>query len=157
MAEADLLEWYRVDQSQRIRRVLGAGAGVLTFGALVTGITFATNQSDVVRGVASAVGLSCCVSGALTAVLGMHRALRDDAYVAVRVDGVLFEGGAEKTFLPWETVARIRFDDVRRAIVFERRDGGEYVIERAFAGTTASELAGRLDGLRRKASFSMLG
>jgi hypothetical protein len=157
VADEDILEFYRVDQTARIRRILGTGAGILTLGALVTSIAFVADRSATVRSVASAFGVACCVTGALTAVIGMARALREDAYLAVRRDGILFHAFAPDTFVAWGDLQQVRFDAGRGLVILERRDGGQVVTERRFAGTTPEGLAKRLDELRRKAEWNLLG
>lgn len=153
----EILEWYRVDQTARIRRVLGAGAGILTFGALVTSVSFLADQRAFVRGAASVVGILCCIAGALTAVIGMYRALRDDAYLTVRADGILYHAATPpETFIAWADLVSVRFDEARGAVVFERREATEILAERPFAGTTLADLAKRLDDLRRKAAWNLL-
>lgn len=151
-----LLEWYRADSSRRLRKVLGIGAGVLTSGALLTGLSFASHQHETLRNSAVVIGLLCTMGGALVAVIGLQRILAEDAYIAVRTDGILVHLGAHEEVLAWSDMERIRFDPARAAVVFTRRDGGELVIQRPLSGATHETLAPHLDSLRRKAEWNLL-
>jgi hypothetical protein len=152
-----LIEWYRVDQTRRIRRALVAGAGILTLGACVMALSFVTHQSLAVRQAAAAFGFLSTVAGALTAVIGMARVLSTDSYLAVSAEGIILHLEEGETFLAWDSLERIRFDAAREAMVFALRDGGEVLSRTAFAGAEKKSLAARLDTLRRRAGFDMLG
>jgi hypothetical protein len=136
--------------------VLGIGAGVLTIGAAFAGFAVLCRASESMRNVGSVLGVILTVTGALFAVVGMQRALAEDAYIAVRTDGVLVHVGAISEHVAWDTIERIRFDAARGALVFVRRDGGEIVAAGKFADTDQAELAARLDTLRRKAAHNIL-
>src|SRR5258708_11166664 len=94
-----VLEWYRVDQSRRIRRVLVAGAVLLTLGGVVVGGAFLTRQRESTRNTAVMIGLLMTVVGAVQTVVGMWRALAVDAFVVARTDGVeVALDGASRVF-----------------------------------------------------------
>jgi hypothetical protein len=152
-----LIEWYRADQTRRIRRALVVGSGILTFGACVMALSFLTRQPEAARQTAAVFGLVTTVFGALTAIIGMARALSTDTYLAVSAEGVTLHVEKDETFMAWDDVERIHFDAPREAVVFSLRAGGEVLSLTAFAGTDRKALASRLDGLRRRSDFHMLG
>jgi hypothetical protein len=158
MSKDDLIEVHRVDQTGRVRRALLTGASILTVGALVVAISFLTRQPERVRQIAAVIGLVFTVAGALTTVIRMHAALRDDAYLAVRDDGILIQSriAAPPTFLPWSELTRIHCD--ADALVFERESGAPLRTAEHFGdgGPGAMQaLAKRLDEMRRRAAFSL--
>jgi hypothetical protein len=153
-----LIEWYRVDQTRRIRRALVTGAGILTLGACIAAVSFVTHQREAVRHWTAVFGILSTIVGALIAVIGMARVLATDTYLAVNAEGVVLnlDEAGEKRLLRWDDLERVRFDGARGAVVFALRDGGEVVTETSFAGAEKKDLAARLDFLRRRAGFGML-
>jgi hypothetical protein len=157
MADAPtVLEWYRVDNSRRIRRVLFGGTGVLTVGGLVVAVSFITRQSHDVRLAAAAIGFTCVFGGALFTMIAMHRTLRDEDSVTLRTDGVAVRAGGDETVVAWSDLERAKFDAGRAVVVLERKGGDPVVIARKHAGIGLPALAVRIEDTRRKASFGML-
>ena len=156
-AEPSVISFYRVDQSRRIRRVLSLGAGLITLGAIVMAASFLTRHTEDFRKVATTIGFACTIAGGLSAVIGMSRALREDAYLVVRTDGLVTQSGGEETLFRWADIERIRVGEDARTIVVERADGSVVTVsDRPFAGTETKALAGELDGMRRKAAWNLL-
>jgi hypothetical protein len=152
-----IVTFYRADPAPRMRKVLVPAATLVTIGGLVMVISFLTRQRDDVRILAACIGVVCIVTGSGSAVIGLRRLLADDWCIVVRTDGLMAQLGREETFVPWGDIERIWFDAGPRAIVVDRRTGGDFrVPEQRYRGTTTEKLAKELDGMRLKASFSML-
>jgi hypothetical protein len=154
-----ILEWYRVDAWPRMRRVLIAGPVLLSLGGLVVAVSFAARQPPGIRAVAAALGMALVATGAGSTLLGMQRILRDDAYLAIRTDGVAFRGtGAEsaEAFVAWDALARAAWEEPRGALVLERKDAAPLTLALRFAGIGGAALAEAIERARRRAAMGML-
>jgi hypothetical protein len=164
-----IVDWYRVDNWPRMRRVLAVGPALLSLGGLVMAVSFSTREPGTVRAVAALVGMAIVASGAGTTLAGMYRILRDDSYLAIRTDGLAMRLGAVETLLPWAELSRARWDAVLAHLVLERSEqpvverGDEAIVERReslivarrFAGVGGPALAERIERARRRASMGM--
>jgi hypothetical protein len=151
-----ILEWYRADPWPGMRRVLVAGPSLLTLGGLVIAVSFLSSVSGEVRSDASAAGFALIGSGALVTIFGMGRILRDDSYVALRTDGVAVHVGGQETLVTWDGLVGVRWDPSRSALILEREGSPSIVVERGFARTPGTEVAGRIEQTRRRAALNML-
>lgn len=157
MAPVVILDWYRTDSWPRMRRLLIAGPALLSLGGLVVAVSFATRQPERVRSAAAVIGLVIVASGASLLLAGMFRLLRDDdAYLAIRTDGVLLRSTSRETLLVWSELARARWDAQSAELVLERTAGQPLVVTQAFARIGGPELAAKLELARRRASMGML-
>jgi hypothetical protein len=154
---AVILDWYRTDPWPRMRRVLVAGPGLLSLGGLVVAVSFAAREPPGVRSAAAVLGLVLVASGAGLTLAGMFRILRDDTYLAIRTDGVVFRAASRETLLVWSELARARWDGPRALLLLEREEGEPVVVARRFAGIAGPELAGKIEQSRRRALMGMLG
>jgi hypothetical protein len=157
MDPAVILDWYRADPWPRMRRVLIAGPALLSLGGLVVAVSFATRQPRDVRSAAVVLGLALVASGAGLTLGGMFRILRDDAYLAIRTDGVALRSASGEMLLAWADLSRVRWDDRRVELVLERKDGEPVVVARPFARIAGPELAGKIEQARRRELLGMLG
>ena len=139
-----------------MRRVLVAGPALLSLGGLVVAVSFATRAPHDVRAVAAVVGLALVAGGASLTLAGMFHLLRDDAYLAIRTDGVLFHSSSAETLVVWSELARARWDEARGELVLERRAGEPLVVARRFARIAGVALAEEVERARRRASMGML-
>jgi hypothetical protein len=157
MAPVVILDWYRTDPWPRMRRLLLAGPALLSLGGLVVAVSFAARQPERVRSAAAIVGLVLVASGASLLLGGMFRILREDAYLAIRTDGVVFRSLSRETVVVWSELARARWDARSAELVLERTAGQPIVLAHPFARITGSALADKLELARRRASMGMLG
>jgi len=149
-----VLEWHRV--AGGVLGPLALGAVVLFMGPLLGVFAFI-----VFKGVpALRIGLAitagvCIVVGPTIAFLKLAHTLREDASLAARVDGVIFERNGKSAFFAWDTIERVEFEAPTTLRIV--RSGAEpFVLHEQFATIAASELAKRLEDLRRKAAFGLL-
>jgi hypothetical protein len=150
-----MVDWYRVDAWPRMRRVLIAGPALLTLGGLVVAVSFATREPASVRELADIAGLFLVATGAAVTMAGMHRILRDDAYLSIRTDGVLFHAASVETFVAWDDLRLARWDAGLPAIHLERRGGDAIVVAHRFAAIEGPALAERIERARRRAAMGM--
>jgi len=105
-------------------------------------------------GFAIAAGI-CVVVGPALAILRLSRTLREDASIAARVDGVVFERNGKSAFFAWDGIERVEFQEPTTLRLV--RSGDEpFVLNERFATIGTGELAKRLEELRRKAAFGLL-
>ena len=152
---AHLVDFYRADSWPRMRCVLIAGPVLLTLGALVVPVAFATREPAAMRELADIVGLLLIAGGASLTMAGLHGLLRDDAYLALRTDGVLFQSASLEAFVPWDDLVGARWDGARPALLLERRGGEVVVVPRRFARLDGPALAERIERARRRASLGI--
>jgi hypothetical protein len=150
-----ILDWYRTDPWPRMRRLLIAGPALLSLGGLVVAVSFATREPQEVRSAAAVVGLALVASGASVLLAGMFRILRDDAYLAIRTDGVLLRSPSRETLLLWSDLARARWDAKLGELVLERKGGEPIVAGGRFARIAGPALAEKLERARRRAAMGM--
>jgi hypothetical protein len=160
--EARIVDWFRVDPSSQMRRILIAGPGLLTLGGLVVAVQFATRAPSNLRAMSAAIGLLLVASGAGFTLAAMYRILRDDTYLAIRTDGVIYRAAStgsdadtQETLIGWDDLARARWDGPTGAIVLERVDGEPLVVARRFAGVTGPALATRIERARQRAAMGL--
>jgi hypothetical protein len=137
-----------------MRRVLVVGASLLSGGALVMMASFLVHAREWIRSATAGLGLVCTIAGAVQTAIGMPRILLEDAYLAIRSDGLQLRLSGVDSFVSWDDLERVRHEP--GAVVLVLREGEPVVIRRVFAGITLEDLAKRLDDARRKAQFNLL-
>ena len=151
-----ILDWYRADPWPRMRRILVTGPALLSLGGLVVAVSFATRQPQALRSFAVVAGLGLVASGAGLTLAGMFWILRDDAYLAIRTDGVFFRSPPRETLVLWDDLARARWDQPQAALILERVGGEAVVVARRFSRIAGPALAAKVEQARRRASLGML-
>ncbi len=148
-----IVEWYRVDQSKRIRRVLVAGAAILTGGGVVVGGAFLTHQGEDLQRVAACIGVLLTVAGAAFTAFAMQRILAVDTYLALCKTGVLAKLGGREVYFTWEEIVGVAWDETRRAIVLQLGDDKSFAFDAPLAGMPPKLLARKVDHARKKATL----
>jgi hypothetical protein len=159
MDDVRILDWYRVDHGSRMRRVLIAGPSLLSLGGLIVGASFVSREPSAVRACMAAVGLAVVAMGGALTLGGMYRILRDDTCLAIRTDGVMLRtaaGGAAEVLVPWEGLAKARWDGARAVLVLERTEGEAIDVTSRFAGVAGGPLAERIERTRRRIALGIL-
>jgi len=151
-----ILDWYRADPAARMRRVLIIGSATLTLGGVVIAVSFLTRQPRAVRVDAVLAGIALVAGGAAFTSAGMQRILREDAYVAIRTDGVALRSGGRDATVLWDELERARWDAARAELVLERRDGAAHAVPAPFAGIDGPALAERIEHERRRAALGLM-
>jgi hypothetical protein len=151
-----LVAFYRADPWARMWRVLLRGPAALTAGSLVIALSLATHASRSLRDAASAVGFVLVAAGAIYTLLGMHRILREDSYVALRIDGLVVHSSAAETIISWDSLRAVRWEALRKQLVLERDDAPPVVAAGPFANVTGQALAELIAGTKRKIAMNLL-
>jgi hypothetical protein len=151
-----ILEFYRADPVPQMRRVLVIGPVLLTMGGLVIAVSFLEGMSRAVRLDAAALGFALIAGGAIVTILGMHRMLREDLYLALRSDGVVVQSASGETLVPWDELEQARWDAARCELVLVRADADPIVLRRPFARIAGRALAERILAIKRKVALNLL-
>jgi hypothetical protein len=157
MAAARLVAFFRLDPWTRMRRVLLIGPASLSVGGVVVALSFLTRLSRALRDDAAVAGLLLIAGGAAYTLLGMHRILRDDVYLALRTDGLMVRAAAlSETLIAWDELAAARWDENRRELVLERASAAPIVFARPFARITGPALAECIATTKRRIAMNLL-
>ena len=147
-----ILAWFRVDQSRSIGRLLLRSALILLAGSvLVAGYWTTELHPPPHRWAFGASGGFLCVIGPLTALLGLRKILSEDAYVALRTDGVFLSNATRaggEQLIGWDDF--IDAAEEGGATVLSMRDGSPLVFDRPLAGADARVFARQLAQMRRR-------
>ena len=155
--EGAMLEYYRVDSMRRMVRALVIGPSLLLAGSVILALALVVaKHSETGRWALVAVGSVCTVGGPIFLITALHRMLREEAYLALRTDGVLYHCGAMREVVAWDTLEKVRWDAEAGILRLERRTGDPWLIAERFAGIDGPALAKRMEDVRRKASFGLL-
>lgn len=148
-----VFEWHRVEGA--ILSSLALGAGILFLGPSLGAIAFIVFKHDlrleIVFGILAGI---CVVVGPAYAILKLARSLADDASLAARSDGVVFERKGKAMHMAWDDIERVELGP-EPSLIFRRKSDEPFVLHERFAIETA-ELQKRFEELRRKASFGLL-
>jgi hypothetical protein len=157
-----IVEWYRIDVTGRIARVLVPSMLLMTLGAGLA-VLASTGRVDLAtvldtwhwRVPMTITGLGTVAGAGFRAIFGLQRVLADDACLVVRTDALVFLDGGPRFELPWDDLEDIAWDDAARALVLRLRDGRETRLTQRFAGIEGPALAKRLTRVRQRASFGL--
>lgn len=173
-----IVEWFRVDATRRIARYLAIGATGMAAGsfsiarlvmsaphaAMVASrsptrhpVLWPASDLDATTTAWAAIGFALVIVCGLVAIVGLNRVLREESYLALRVDGVLFVHGDARRFLRWEQIDDVLHDRGRDAIVLVRDDGERSTIAQRFAGGSSAEIVQKALAVRRRALFGLYG
>jgi hypothetical protein len=150
-----IVDWYRADDSKRMRRVLVTGATCLLSGALVIAVSFLTRQPEQIREYAAGIGIVLVAGSAAFTAARMQAILREDVSVVLRSDGVGVQAGPNETFVPWADVDDVRWDEARGALVIERHGAHAVVVAWRPARISGPALATRLGHEKRRAAMGL--
>ncbi len=144
-----LLGWYRVDRTDRIRRVLVLASAFVVTGALV--------GASALRWIVWPLGvaaLALVLTGAATAIAGLRRELMEERWLALRTDGLVYARDGKTRRMPWRFVERVAVDG--RALVVTLRSGKRVEIRDRFAGTNRAALEKAIERARLRAAHGLL-
>ena len=156
-ARGACLDSYRINLTARIWPFLVPAALFISLGALGVCMAFVTHGP--LEPHASAITLAggaCMLAGLLLTLFVAKPVLSHDEYVAALEGGVLCKLDGEESFLAWPSIADVRWDAARAAVVIRLREGEPVVIARAFGRAPGDQVAARLDDVRRKAGFRLI-
>jgi hypothetical protein len=148
-----VFEWHRCEGA--VLSSLLTGAAILFLGPSFAAIAFIVFKHDlrfeIVFGILAGI---CVVVGPTYAILKLARTLAEDASLAARSDGVVFERKGKSLHMQWDDIERVDLGP-EPSLIFRRKSDEPFVLHERFAIETA-DLVKRLEELRRKASFGLL-
>ncbi len=157
-----IVEWYRVDVSARVARVLVPSMLLMTLGASLA-VLASAGRIDLAQVMDSwhwrvpmtVMGLGTIAWSGFRAIFGLQRLLAEDACLVVRTDALVFLDGGPRFETPWDDLEDIAWDAPSRALVLRLRDGHETRLTQRFAGVDGPALAKRLVRVRQRALFGL--
>ncbi len=178
-----MIDWYRVDATARIKRVLGLAAALVLCGSLLGAIcvgmmrspsgglalrparyaAFTTAALERTPAEASEadrvlalglIALALVVSGGGTAIVGLMRELSQERWLALRTDGLVIANAGTEKRARWTQIDDVRMEG--STILVELSSGDTWTIRDRFAGTTRSALGKRIAQVRRRALHGLL-
>lgn len=152
-----VIEWYRLDESRRLTRVLVLGALLLLTGAISAAVALgAARVPAEMRTVLGFIGGIFTAAGPLSVIIRLQMAMRKDDYLMLRADGLLSHVESARFFLPWDTMDHVSYDEASNVIEVHMRNEDVYRLRDRFCGIGPRELAKRLDMVRRKAIWNLI-
>ena len=177
-----VLDWFRVDVSARVLRVLVLSITIMVAGAFGAASFVRTGSAARLmsqggfpsRAIAvsaegrpltpmssteatyGGLGLLVVLIGVGIGVFGLYRILSEDDYLALRQDGVLLVEGRVSRFVAWSDIDEVHHDPEADALVVTVRDQGEWRIAGRFNDADGAELAKRVASVRRRALFGLV-
>lgn len=155
-SDARVVEWYRLDASKRILRILVPSTTVLTLGSFLVAHIVAIERLNTLTAALGTLGLLMVIVGPLWTILGLKKVLEVEDYLLVRTDGVLEHVGHVRRLVPWDDLQSVTYDEADDSIVFHLADEQTLRVHYRFSGIGKRALAKRLEEIRRKAIWNLL-
>ncbi len=154
MTEQTVFEWHRVEGAVLSSLLTGSAIvlGAPIFGAIAFVVFKHDLHMEIAFGIVAGI---CVVIGPAYAILKLAHSLREDASLAARTDGVVFERNGKAMHMTWDDIERVELGP-EASLVFRRKGDEPFVLHERFAMIETAELQKRLEELRRKASFGLL-
>jgi hypothetical protein len=155
-AAEKVYEWHRVESGGGVLKPLATGMIIVFFGPIFGALGYLVFKDQLpIKYVCIALTLACALGGPAVAVIGLQRNLRDEAFIAARTSGVLYERNGRAVTLAWDTITRIEFQ-APSTLIFHRRDEDPFTLPERYGTIEVEELGKRLEELRRKSAFFLL-
>ncbi|CAN5274553.1 hypothetical protein BH09MYX1_BH09MYX1_02540 [soil metagenome] len=155
-APEKIYEWHRAEGAGGVLKPLGMGMAIVFCAPIFGALGFLVfRDQNALRYVMTGLTLACAPIGPAVAVIGLQRNLRDEAFLAARTSGVLYERNGRAVTLLWATLTKIEYV-APDMLVFHRRDEDSFTVPERYGTITVEELAKRLEELRRKSAFFLL-
>lgn len=155
-APEKMYEWHRVESGGGVLKPLVTGMAIVFCGPVFGVLAFVVFKDQLALKYAFlAMTFACSLGGPAVAVVGLQRNLRDEAFLAARTSGILYERNGRAVMLPWDSLTKIEYL-APDTLVFHRRDEEPFELPERYGTISVEELAKRLEELRRKASFFLL-
>jgi hypothetical protein len=148
--DSEYLEFFRVDPSRAVRRILLPSVLLLTVGPPLV-LFSATMKQMPGHAVFGFIGAALMMCGLLTGFGGIATMILEDRYVAVTEKGLVVHLGRDESFHAWDDLTAIRCD--RTHLILEPRAGSPVRVP--FASPTLDKIAERLEDWRRKAAWNL--
>jgi hypothetical protein len=143
-----MLEWYRADRSQRLQRVLVLASALVAAGAVLGAAAIRWGHG------LAFVALLLVASGGASAILGLWREMRQERWLALRTDGLVYSRDGRTRRMPWRFIEDVRAEGASLVIVL--RSGKRIEIRERFTGTTRAALSQQIAQMRRRSELGLL-
>ncbi len=155
-APEKVYEWHRAESAGGVLKPLATGMAIVFCGPIFGALGFIVfKEQETIKYVCIALTLACALGGPAVAVIGLQKNLRDEAFLAARTSGVLYERNGRAVTLAWDTITKVEYQ-APDTLVFHRRDDEPFTVPERYGTISVEELGKRLEELRRKSAFFLL-
>jgi hypothetical protein len=148
------VDFFRIDRSGSVRRLLVVAGVLVTVGASTIGAHLVSRLGPDLGHTISLIGGLTVAVGLIVGFGAMAMILFENVYLLIVEDGVLCHENGKETKIAWTDLERVTVDAVDAGfLVFDRRSGGPL---RWFAGKSAPDVCGHVEEARRKALHGLL-
>lgn len=145
------VEWYRPLVTSQMLRVVVPCSLLVLVASILVGVGILRESEDAVAYTLVLVGFVLLIAGPTLAAYGVLRLVREDVYLSVRTDGVLYHDGAGvASLVAWDDLGGVCVHP-DGGIALKRDAGPDLHIPEAFIGIDDVALAARLTDLQRRA------
>jgi hypothetical protein len=149
------VDFFRVDRSGAVRRLLTVAGILVSLGASVVGAHLVTRLGDQLGRLLSLAGAATFLVGLVFGFGAMGMLLFENVYLLIGEEGLLCHENGKDTKIAWGDLERVVLGHGKEEgfVLFERR-GSETL--RWFAGKTAGLVFERVEEAKRKALHGLL-
>ena len=147
------VDFFRVDRSGSVRRLLVVAGVLVTVGATAIGGHLVSRLEPDLAHVVSLSGGLTVVVGLILGFGAMAMLLFENVYVLLGEEGITCHENGKETRIAWGDLERATLEGESGFVLFARREGEPL---RWFAGTIAPELVRRVEDSKRKALHGLL-
>ena len=150
-----VVEWFRLERSRELTRILLIGAPLVLIGDVCAGIALSLDWLGTGwQTVILVLGIIATAAGPGYVIWKLRHLWDEDHFIALGTRGLRYEGPHDAWFVTWDEVSEVRMTDDGE-VWLDLNDERTKAITGPFAGTTAAELAAKLKTVRRKALFGL--
>jgi hypothetical protein len=145
------VDFFRIDRSGPTKRLLIVAGFMVSGGATVIGAHLMHRLPADVSHVISLAGGVSVIAGLVTAFGSMAMMLFENVYLSIRDDGLLVHDNGKETTILWDDLTKVGVD-AKGFIELRHKKS----VLRWFAGTTAKDMAAKIEEAKRKAAHGLL-
>jgi hypothetical protein len=158
-AREKLVDWVRVEPSRLFLRSFLPSLLFVPIGGTLVGMSMGGRWVDARHGLWLVIlGLVCTALGPMWALFSLIRAMGQDTYVAIRLDGlaVRLEPHLPEALYPWDELSDARPEARERAVIVTLVSGQIVRLSGPFTAISETEFAARIRDARRLALWHRL-
>ena len=146
------VDFFRVDRSAPTYRILALCAVAIMVGVLGIGAHLVHRIGADAAHVISVAGGVSVLAGLVVGFGSMAVMLFENAYLAIKDEGVIVHDNGKETTIAWDDLAAIEVEE--RVFVALRRQGAPPI--RFHAGKAAPDITAKVEEAKRKAAHGLL-
>ncbi len=152
---ARVVQWYRFSQGRRLLRALWVGVPLLVLGDVAVGLAISLDGLSLGAQIWTLLlGIGLTAAGPGYVIYRLRDMWGEDHYLALRTDGVHYQGPVARWFVDWDDVEDIDQNASGQPRLW-LRDGTETILVGEFSGVSEATLLAKLKTTRRKALFGL--